>query len=207
MACIIMVLWVIAIAFIQNPANSIATSIVNGTEQINYANLYFFSWLTFLAAIYTVGVTFRDNFHFGPQFGKWMLLFTASVVLMSTAISSRGAICEAFQGQLQCDRVKYAVAVGAVGLCISAIAVLMSVCDKMSKAVELLATGLSTILYFFGVIFLTSASGPAKVMGNMYFSLWGGCFVSFVLLIGSLFPGSSDVEMENNNASHQEDQI
>jgi hypothetical protein len=202
-----MALWVIAIAFIQNPANNIATSIDNGIERIQYANLYFFSWLTFLAAVYTIGVTFRDNFQFGARFGQWMLLFTASIVLLSTSVSAHGDICQYYEGQLQCDRVKYAVAVGGVGIAISAISVLLSMFDKMSRTVEIAATGLATVLYFFGVIFLTSASGPAKVMGNMYFSLWGGCTISFALLIGVLFPGSQESEVENSGVSHQEDQI
>lgn len=201
-AAIVMALWVISIAFIQNPVNGIATAVVNGDEIIVYANLYFFSWLTFLAAVYTVGVTFRDNFHFGPKFGQWMLLFTASIVLLSTSVSIRGDICDD-GSEMACDRTKYAVGVGAVGIVISFIAVMASIMDRMTKCVELVSTSLATILYFFGVVLLTSANGPASVMGNMYFSVWGGCFVSFALLVGVLFPKTgSDIEegVENSDA-------
>mmetsp|Transcript_2352 Transcript_2352/g.3614 ORF Transcript_2352/g.3614 Transcript_2352/m.3614 type:complete len:291 (-) Transcript_2352:318-1190(-) len=193
-ASLTMAMWVIAIAFVQNPQNGIATAIIGGNEQILYANLYFFSWLTFLASVYTVGVTFRDNFNFGPKFSQWMLLFTASIVLLSTSISIRGDICANDNEDMACERTKYAVGVGGVGVAISVIAVFASVLDKMGRMFEIGTTLLATILYFFGVVFLTSASGPASAMGNMYFSVWGGCFVSFVLLLGTLFPGGNDGE-------------
>lgn len=210
-ASIIMALWVVSIAFIQNPGNGIATDVVGGIERILYANLYFFSWLTFLVSVYTVGVTFRDNFQFGPKFGLWMLLFTASIVLLSSSVSAKPDICQYYAEDLQCSRTNYAIGVGAVGVSIAALAVILSICDALSKLIETASTGLATILYFFGVIFLTSGSGPAKAMGNMYFSLWGGCFVSFVLFIGAVFPNSGeggDQQGGNNNVGHnQEDHI
>lgn len=213
-ASLVMAMWVIAIAFVQNPQNGIATTIIDGNEFIVYANLYFFSWLTFLASVYTVGVTFRDNYNFGPKFSQWMLLFTASIVLLSTSISIRGDICES-ASNMTCERTKYAVGVGAIGLTISVIAVVASVLDMMGRMVEIGTTLLATVLYFFGVIFLTSASGPASSMGNMYFSVWGGCFVSFALLLGTLFPSATGNEEEmaegtsgtGNRYGDQEDNI
>jgi hypothetical protein len=134
-----------------------------------------------------------------------VLLFTASIVLLATSISIRGDICASDDGST-CDRTKYAVAVGAIGLVISMIAVIASAFDKMGRMLEIGTTSLATILYFLGVVFLTSASGPASNMGNMYFSVWGGCFVSFYLLTGTLFPdkigdhrdGEADVSTRNN---------
>jgi len=120
-AAITMALWVIAIAFVQNPQNGIATAVVQNNEMILYANLYFFSWLTFIASVYTVGVTFRDNFQFGPKFSQWVLLFTASIVLLCTSISIRGEICANDNGDNDkaCSRTKYAIGVGALGIVIS----------------------------------------------------------------------------------------
>ena len=85
-------------------------------ERIQYANLYFFSWLTFLSSVYTVGVTFRDNFQFGASFGQWMHLFTASIVLLATSVGAKDEICQYYGEKLQCEQVKYATAVGAIGL-------------------------------------------------------------------------------------------
>jgi hypothetical protein len=211
-AIICLSVWVIAIAFIQNPKNGMATVIVGtfseneeesrlvgASESINSANLYFFSWLTFLTTVYISGVTFQDNFRFGPKFSQWVLLLTASVILMSTSISIREDICS--NTDLTCERTQYAVAVGAIGTVISFLSVVASVMDVMGRVTEIAATVLSTILYFFGVIFLTSASGPASALGNMYFSVWGGCVVSFVLLVGVIFPKSSESSTAQHSAN------
>mmetsp|Transcript_16725 Transcript_16725/g.31692 ORF Transcript_16725/g.31692 Transcript_16725/m.31692 type:complete len:289 (+) Transcript_16725:197-1063(+) len=202
-ATVVLGLWVFAIAFIQNPQNDIATAIAGSTEVILSANLYFFSWLTFLTAVYIVGVSFQDVFRFGPKFTQWVLLLTASIILMSTSIAVREEICSN-AAAVTCERTKYAVAVGAIGMVISFLAVVASVMDKMSRLMEIGATVLSTILYFFGVIFLTSANGPASSFGNMYFSVWGGCFASFALLVGVLFPNagrSSEQEGGTSNSN------
>lgn len=191
LAALTMGLWVVAIAFIQNPQNAIATTISQNNEMILYANLYFFSWGTFLAAVFTVGVTFRDNFQFGPKFNQWMMLFTASVVLMATSVNIRSEVCAGEGDSTACSRTKYAIGVGAIGVLFSFIAVFASIMDRISGLLELALTSLSTVLYAFGVIFLTSASGPASTMGNMYFSVWSGCFVSLMLLVGTLFPSGS----------------
>jgi len=84
----------------------------------------------------------------------------------------------------------------------SAIAVLASIFGLMVRMLELAITGLITILYFFGVVFLTSASGPGSSMGNIYFSVWGGCFVSFMLMLGNILPqNESEIEEVGGNGS------
>lgn len=142
-----------------------------------------------------------------------MLLFTASIVLLSTTAAVKKNICDYYEGSMQCDRTNYGLGVGIVGVVISGLAVILSIFDNMNKLWETSFTGLATILYFFGVIFLTSASGPAKAMGNMYFSLWGGCFISLILFLGAVFPTSPDDERmqqggnNNNVVRHEEDRI
>lgn len=201
-AAILLALWVISIAFIQSPANGFATAIVNGQEIILYANLYFFSWLTFLITVYLVGTSFRDNFQFGPKFSQWTLLFTSSIILLATAVSLREEICQA-KDETTCERTKYAVAIGGIGIAMSAIAVIASVFGIMIRMLELAITFLCTVLYFFGVVFLTSASGPASSMGNMYFSVWGGCFVSFMLMLGNILPNNeSEIEDEGGHGGN-----
>jgi len=57
---------------------------------------------------------------------------------------------------------------------------------------------------------LTTADGPATSLGNMYFSVWGGTFCSFALLIGVMFPnrGQNEQEPVVENGQHQmDDQI
>jgi hypothetical protein len=188
-AAAMLAMWVVAIAFIQSPENGFATAISGeGKEMILYANLYFFSWMTFLLTVYLVGSSFRDNFQFGPKFSQWTLLFTASIVLLSTSVALREDICDNAD-ETTCERTKYAVGVGGVGIGISSLAVIASIFGIMGRILEIGMVVLSFVLYFFGVVFLTSSSGPASSMGNMYFAVWGGCFVSFMLMIDSVVPG------------------
>lgn len=198
-AAIVVALWVVAIAFIQSPNNGFATDINNiGQEVIIYANLYFFSWLNFIAAVYLFGNVIKDNLAYNPKFSQWVLLFASSVVLTATSIALHSDICAA-AAETTCERVKYAIGVGIVGIVLSLVSILATMFGYMGRMLEIGSSVLSAVLYFFGVVFLTSADGPASTMGNMYFSVWGGCFVSFALLIGVLFPNAGRRNDENNN--------
>lgn len=197
-SAIVLAFWIVAISFIQAPANAIATVISDGTEVIVSANLYLFSWMAFLSAVYTAGVSWRDNLRFGKKFNQWVLLFTASVILMSTSINLKSDICD--QGSdITCTRAQYAIAVGAIGVGLSGLAVIFSIFDYLGYIFELIFTFLSSILYLFGVMFLTSSSGPASSMGNMYFSVWGGAFVSFKMLIGVILPKQRNQSNDPND--------
>jgi hypothetical protein len=204
---IVVSLWIVAITFIQNPKFEAATAINDeGQEIIVYANLYFFSWLNFLAAVYLFGNVIRDNLAYNPKFSQWVLLFSASVVLTATAVALHDDICEK-ASEVVCGRLKYAVAVGSLGIIFSFISIFATMFGFMGRFLEIGTSVLSAIFYFFGVVVLTTADGPANSMGNMYFSVWGGCFCSFGLVLGVIFPKTNDnqdVEHELN-AQHQMD--
>lgn len=208
-SALVVALWVIAITFIQNPKYEAATSINDeGQEVIEYANLYFFSWLNFVAAVYLFGNVIRDNLAYNPKFSQWVLLLAASVVLLSTAVALHDDIC-AKASETVCGRLKYAVAVGSLGIVFATISILATMCGYMGKVLEIGSSVLCSIFYFFGVVVLTTADGPANSLGNMYFSVWGGTFCSFALLIGVMFPnrGQSEQEPIENARRHMDDQI
>lgn len=207
----VLAMWVVAISFIQAPSNEIATIVSGGTEFILSANLYLFSWMAFLTTVYIAGLAWRDNLRFGKKFNQWVMLFTASMVLMCTAMNLKGGICEQ-DSDITCTRAKYAIAVGAIGVGLSGLAVILSILDYLTFLFELIFAFLASILYLFGVMFLTSASGPASSMGNMYFSVWGGAFVSFQMLVGVIMPkktldapGEDVVAGANMEASNEDD--
>jgi len=209
-SALVVALWVIAITFIQNPKYEAATSINNeGQEVIEYANLYFFSWLNFIAAIYLFGNVIRDNLAYNPKFSQWVLLLASSVVLLSTSVALHDDICAA-ASETVCGRLRYAVAVGSLGIIFASISILATMCGYMGKVLEIVSSVLCSIFYFFGVVVLTTADGPATSLGNMYFSVWGGTFCSFALLIGVMFPnrGQNEQEPVVENGQHQmDDQI
>lgn len=148
---IVVGLWIIAIAFIQNPKNAAATAINNaGQEIIIYANMYFFSWLNFVAAIYLFGNVIRDNFAFNPKFSQWVLLFVASVVLTSTSVALHEDICNKAD-EVVCGRLKYATAVGALGIVFGLIAIIATMLGYMKRMLEIGCSFLVCVFYFFGV--------------------------------------------------------
>lgn len=202
-SAIVVSLWVIAITFIQNPKFESATGINDsGQEIIIYANLYFFSWLNFIAAVYLFGNVIRDNLAYNPKFSQWVMLFAASVVLTATSTALHEDICLKADEEV-CDKLKYALAVGSLGIIFSLISIIATMFGFMGKILEIGSSVLCTIFYFFGVVVLTRSNGPASTMGNMYFSVWGGSFCSFALMIGGIFPNRKN---GNQGADGQQSQ-
>lgn len=196
---LVLVLWIFAISFIQDPKYGAATDVNDaGQEIIIYANLFLFSWLNFVVAIYLFGNLLRDSFSFNEKFSQWVLLLVASVVLTATSVSLRGDICEK-AGENACGRIKYALAVGALGIVFSLISILTTMFGFTRKALDIGTSALVSIFYFFGVVTLTSSSGPASTFGNMYFSLWAGCFCAVTLFIRAAFPNRGQAQPANND--------
>ena len=150
-SAIVVALWIIAISFIQNPQNNQATSINDlGQEEIIYANFYFFSWLNFLAALYLFGNVIRDNLSYNPKFTQWILLFTTSVVLCGTAVAVHDQVCAKVPEDV-CGKLRYAVAVGSLGIIFSLVSILATMFGYMGKYLEIGSSVLSAVFYFFGV--------------------------------------------------------
>jgi len=203
---IVVALWTIAIAFIQNPKNDVATSInALGQETIIYANLYFFSWLNFFGALYLFGNVLRDNLIYNPKFSQWILLFASSIVLTATSTSLHDDICDN-AGEVPCGRLKYALAVGICGILFAIISIFATMFGFMGRYLEIGTSFLCSAFYFFGVVVLTSSSGPATTLGNMYFSVWAGTFLSFMLLLSILFPNTDANQQQQTRTQHEVDE-
>jgi len=206
LSSLVVSLWIISISFIQNPRYGAATSIdEDGKEHIIYANLYFFSWLNFIAALYLFGNVLRDNLAYNPKFSQWVLLLATSVVLTATSVAVHDDVC-ANAEEIICGRLRYALAVGSLGIIFAFIAVISTMMGWINRIMEIGVSCLCCAFYFFGVIFLTTANGPAATLGNMYFSVWGGCFCSFTLLAGAISTNhdEQEIEVQNNTAGNTE---
>lgn len=203
-AAVTLVLWAVAIAFIQSPGNEFAVAIsAEGKEYIVYANLYFFSWLTFLLTVYLFGSCFQDIFEFSAKLSQWILICTMSIILLTSSIVLNGDICDNDNGNADnektCSRMTYATLLGGCGIGISTIAIVLSTIRSMTKTIEFFMVILSALMYFFGVVLLTSSTGPASTIGNMYFAVWGGCFVSCMMALDCTMPGRKDgIESESD---------
>lgn len=194
------IFWIITISYIQNPKNLIATQVFNiqntdefkdGQELILNANLYFFSWLALACAIHQASSIFKDRNSVADQrFTYWFILTFFSIVLIANNTNGLDMACNDIEdngGGNTCSRSRYAIGVGSIGLILGLVIIGMALCGKNSFCVHLVCSFVLVVLYFFGVALLTSASGPARMMGNTYFAVWGGFGVSSMILYDLLF--------------------
>lgn len=195
---IILIFWFVAVIILQNPKNEKATLITDtGIEVIEYANLYFFGWIIFFNAVYLVASVFRDARSFDPKILTWTLLLFASIVLLGTSANLKEEICDNNPGKM-CERTNFAIAIGAIVMILAVLGIFLLICMGGEKPmIDLVLSGISSVLYFFGVCILTSASGPARTLGTLYFSIWSGAWFSYMLCIQAfkeVFFGKGDIE-------------
>lgn len=178
------VLWVIAISFIQNPDNEMATSTSDaGEESILNANLYFFSWAAFLCSVYQVASSFEDRQQMDASLTRWFLLMATSVVLVANNTNTITNACDD-EDKKTCYRTRYGIGVGALGIIFTSIMIILTFINKARAVFHISISFIMLVLYFFGVALLTSASGPARTLGNTYLSLWAGFWISFQTFFG-----------------------
>lgn len=197
-------LWIVGTVFIQNPYNSFASNVdpEDGNEAIEFANLFFFSWIVLFSNTYLVGSIFRDYGSYDPQISGWLILFTSSVVLMGMGATLRMDICENNE-PITCRRNNFAIAIGSIVGILSFVAIVLVACSKMGAVSYLLISFISSVLFISGVIFLTAADGPATALGTMYFSTWAGAAVSSLLFVGGIQELFEAVAIEEEEAAKQ----
>lgn len=181
---LLVVLWLMSVVFLHNPNNEMATIVsMGGLELITYANLYFSGWFSFFSAVFLISSIYRDKEAHDPKLRNWFLLFSTSMILMGTSSYLHDDICNDRPG-VMCNRTNFAIAIGAIAGFTAAAAILCLTCMKqVNPLIDLVLSGVCAVFYFFGVTILTSASGPARSIGTMYFAVWGGAGLSWALFV------------------------
>lgn len=200
MAMLLLGLWIAATVVIQDPRNDIASSVCpSGVECIKQANLYFFTWLALFCNVYLFGSFFRDYKNYDLRVVGWISLLAASLMLLTVSSYLKDGICDADSGVI-CFRTKYAMVSSVIGSGLSLIASVLSYNSRVSPRLGLVFASPSAAIYSFGVVMLTSASGPGRTLGTIYFTIWIGTAISIALLIGEfndIFLGA-EVEEETD---------
>lgn len=179
--------WVPAILYAVDPNNRLAVFIFTeyagafkeGQELILNANLFFFSWISLLSSIHIFVSLVREKLKIEDGImNQWLMVLTSGIVLLCN-INSIGVACNNDNGDSNtCPRTKLAIGVGFVGIIMSLIVIVLAVLKKSGGMVQLVVNMITVAVYLAGTALLTSASGPAKAMGNTYFAVWGGFGVS-----------------------------
>lgn len=207
MAMILLGLWIAAAVVIEDPRNDIASSIrPTGVEWIKQANLYFFTWFALFCNVYLFGSFFRDYKTYDLRVVGWISVLAASLMLLTVSSYLKDGICDADNGVI-CFRTKYAMVSSVIVSCIALIASVLSYMSKMSPRLGLVLASPSAAIYSFGVVMLTSASGPGRTLGTIYFTIWTGTTISMLLLIGEFNDIFLDAEHTDETDSKMETKV
>jgi hypothetical protein len=186
-----LILWCIGLPIIMNPTNDFAVS----SFAITNANLYFSSWGAFLAVVFIFGSFLQEykivdvsdlSVKAHPMLIKWVLLMTASVVVLASAVKiyqDDTVGCGGDKSKTTCQRTIYAISLGVIGsvLAMSAAGLYKFYEIKPPLAIESAFAFVAVVLYCVGVAYVTSPKGPGRSVGNLYFSTWFGFIISFFL--------------------------
>lgn len=184
MAALLLGLWIAAAVVIQDPQNNIASTVrPEGVEWIRQANIYFFTWFALFCNLFLVGSFFRNYMTYDLRVMAWISLLSSSLILLGVSSHLKEGICTYDNGSI-CFRTKYAMLSGGIVGGISLIASVLSYMSKVSPSLGLILASPNALIYSFGVVILTSASGPGRTLGTIYFTIWIGSIISFLLLIG-----------------------
>jgi len=172
-------LWGGGLIVILNPANEIASFIEPsmGTELIKDGNLYFSTWACFIS-ISSIFVSFFHKFEFNPTIKAWTFLLTTSILMLGSAAHLREGICDINDGR-RCHRTNYAITVGFIVGLLSTVALLIARFSKLTPVHTLFISLPCAGFAAFGVVVITSASGPGKSLGTLYFTTWSIAVLSF----------------------------
>jgi len=195
--------WCAGLPGVLNPDRELASG--NGGSIIN-ANLYFFSWTSMLITILLIGSWVKQNN--GDDSSKtglaWMLLGTASLVVMSSVSSQFSDYCpdEAIRNEAECRRAKFAVWLGATSGVMSLALVGLRKAPAHCQAIVALLLAVS---WACGVSYITFGSGPGTQIGDVYFATWTCLFVSISILVTAINELLHPEEKEEENSDSDDD--
>lgn len=225
-------MWCAVIPAIMDPNNHLATiypSIGKDGVEIYNNNLYFFSWLSFMAAFATFMQYFTATRGVGSDGGKkgmkpmvWFALVATSwiVTLASSRLyDTRGFNCGSSNLSTveddRCERTRLGFSWGAISGFVALIwGVLMSF-----TSIVIIDAFLSAIImtgWIFCIIYITfgnPAKMPAHYLGNLYFFTWISFILSVILFangIHNLFyketAESGEKKAEEGQAEHGDEE-
>lgn len=212
------VFWSVGLITIMNPRRQIA--IVNQPGEgmvITNANLYFFSWLSFVCLMHLLGTYAQETAGYdvrqtGTKTASWYGLRASSIVVLASAVQVYHDTTECkddgFSGYEYCRRTRLAIGVGTVSAMVAATITALAQRGLLQPLYETVTTTVLLALWCFGVGFITFGNTPGATISNLYFASW----VSFILSVflfgqciretlssGSGSSGASERNQDGNN--------
>jgi hypothetical protein len=169
----------------------------DGSDTVQDANLYFFSWAGFVTSVILLVSFLRDAFGVdvvgsirggAVRLQWWAALLAASVVVLGSASQVLNGDCHGdSQGDFSttyCRRTKWAISGSTICMLLCLFVIFTKVIKyttseaSTSFMVELGSSFFLSITNIFLVFYTTSASGPGRKVGNLYYFSWAMCLMS-----------------------------
>jgi len=160
------------------------------------ANLYYFSWGSFISIVFLWCDIFDARFHNPsdilvrhPRFSLWVLLAISDIITMSSSINIYNDDCadNGDHSDSYCNRTLFSVLFGVINFVFIAIFMIIQFQEGLQSnkfmQIECNASIALSIIYGILVGFLTSSSGPANSIGNLYYFSWIAFLTSFFIFV------------------------
>merc|ERR1719491_709102 len=123
---------------IQNPESWFSSRVdpATGFEEIQYANLFFFSWAVLFSNVYLVSAIFVNSSLYNPDLTIWVLLLSVSITLCGVSVTLKSDIC-ALDNAMTCRRTNLGIATGAIVSVLALSSAILTGFDKMLPTVHL----------------------------------------------------------------------
>jgi len=167
-----------------------------GGSGIRNANVYYFTWGTFIVVIMTLFEVTRHVFNPSDvkhsRLGTWSLLTTASIIVMVSCIDAYAATdCKLFGGKsAYCARSVFGISLGCISAFLGGLTMLGILLGPEDLngvlQIEAILSILITISWAFGVAYITGANGPGTMIGNLYYFTWISFFSTLVIFLDCL---------------------
>jgi hypothetical protein len=188
--CIILLaFWAATVAIVSDASHGLA---VNADGAVQNGNLYYFSWAGFVTAILLTISYLRGVFgvdvagemqNRSARLTTWSGLLASSLIVLGACANIFDQECSPqVNTDTYCQRTKYGLSLGAVATTFSLAVVVLKIATTAAPfVVEGIFSFVLTVMYAFGVAFITSADGPGSAIGNLYYFSWIGLLCCFVL--------------------------
>mmetsp|Transcript_4198 Transcript_4198/g.8555 ORF Transcript_4198/g.8555 Transcript_4198/m.8555 type:complete len:284 (-) Transcript_4198:370-1221(-) len=191
MIALVLAFWGFGLPAIMNPDNAIAVRAI----EVDNANLYFSSWISFASAVFLAGSLAQETMGLDlrtvqSKQTKWFALVAASLVVLFASVriyknddvqcgGPQGA--DSLAGTEFCKRTKLGISLGVLTFISSLGFSFGAALLPFAGLLELALTSVLLIMWVFGVGFITFGGdlSPGTHIGNLYFATW----ISFGLVV------------------------
>lgn len=188
----------------------------DGSNSVQSANLYFFSWAGFVTSAVLLVSFIRDAFGVdivgtvrgsGKRLEWWATLLAASIVVLGSAAETLKGDCKGDSqsgvDDVYCRRTKFAISASTICMVLCVYVIYTKVAKQSSPfMVELGSAFGLAIMNVFVVFFTTSADGPGSSVGNLYYFSWA-MSLSSIFLAAQCYTEYSNVPTRTADGTSQ----